>query len=89
MTKPTCGCGRGKMSAHDGKCGHCRTPEDKRALNRIFQEKEAERQAAPRREAATRAYAASMQKFTQWHRQEPAAEISGEPQDEVSDAPGM
>lgn len=23
--RPTCKCGRGKRSAWDGKCGHCRT----------------------------------------------------------------
>lgn len=25
MAAQTCRCGRGKMSAYDGKCGHCRT----------------------------------------------------------------
>lgn len=33
---PTCRCGRGKMSAHDGKCGHCRTKKEKKALDDRF-----------------------------------------------------
>lgn len=29
-TTPTCKCGRGKRSAYDGKCGHCRTNRERR-----------------------------------------------------------
>lgn len=29
---PTCKCQKGKLSAWDGKCGHCRTNQDKKAL---------------------------------------------------------
>lgn len=28
---PTCKCGRGKMSAYDGKCGHCRSRKEQKA----------------------------------------------------------
>lgn len=31
----TCKCGRGKVSAWDGKCGHCRTKKDQEALQRM------------------------------------------------------
>lgn len=27
-----CGCGKGYVSAHDGKCGHCRSKREKAAL---------------------------------------------------------
>lgn len=27
-----CGCGGGYVSKHDGKCGHCRTRKEQRAL---------------------------------------------------------
>ena len=31
----TCKCGKGKMSAWDNKCGHCRTNKDIIALQRM------------------------------------------------------
>ena len=31
MSQPTCPCGRGKQSAYDGKCGHCRTKKEQKA----------------------------------------------------------
>jgi len=34
----TCRCGKGKVSAWDGKCGHCRTDKDKLALKRMQDE---------------------------------------------------
>lgn len=33
----TCRCGRGKASAYDGKCGHCRTRIENNILSRIRQ----------------------------------------------------
>jgi len=30
-TRVTCPCGAGKVSAYDGKCGHCRTKKEKKA----------------------------------------------------------
>ena len=30
----TCKCGKGKVSKHDGKCGHCRTKKEKDELNK-------------------------------------------------------
>ena len=29
--RTTCRCGKGKVSAWDGKCGHCRSPKEQRA----------------------------------------------------------
>lgn len=40
MSKETCRCGRGKVSAHDGKCGHCRTKRDRQLLDEKFKEQE-------------------------------------------------
>ncbi len=31
----TCGCGRGKVSAWDGKCGYCRTNRERLADRRM------------------------------------------------------
>lgn len=31
----TCRCGQGKVSAWDGKCGHCRTKREREALRRM------------------------------------------------------
>lgn len=31
-----CGCGKGYVSAHDGKCGHCRTKREKAALEAFW-----------------------------------------------------
>ena len=31
-----CGCKRGILSRHDGKCGHCRTIKDDAKLRRFF-----------------------------------------------------
>ncbi len=31
MVPVTCRCGRGKMSAHDFRCGHCRTKKEQAA----------------------------------------------------------
>lgn len=33
-----CKCGKGYVSFHDGKCGHCRTKKDVENLNKYFQE---------------------------------------------------
>jgi hypothetical protein len=33
-TRVTCRCGKGKVSAWDGKCGHCRTRKEQRAHER-------------------------------------------------------
>jgi hypothetical protein len=30
----TCRCGKGKVSAYDGKCGHCRTRKEQEAHQR-------------------------------------------------------
>lgn len=31
-----CSCGRGHVSHHDNKCGHCRTKADIQALHKYF-----------------------------------------------------
>ena len=31
----TCRCGKGKVSAYDGKCGHCRNKREKEAHSRM------------------------------------------------------
>lgn len=36
MSQERCGCGRGIASAHDGKCGHCRTRREQKALDEHF-----------------------------------------------------
>lgn len=33
--RTTCPCGKGKVSAWDGKCGHCRTKAEARELGRM------------------------------------------------------
>lgn len=38
--KEVCGCGRGYMSAHDGKCGNCRTKREKEALYAFWRAQE-------------------------------------------------
>lgn len=35
MTSKVCKCGKGYVSAWDGKCGHCRTKKDKLALDKM------------------------------------------------------
>lgn len=40
MSKETCGCGRGKVSAHDGKCGNCRTKRERLELDKKWREEE-------------------------------------------------
>lgn len=40
MSNKTCKCGKGKASAHDGKCGHCRTKRERQALDDKFKEAE-------------------------------------------------
>lgn len=35
-----CKCGKGYVSHHDGKCGHCRTKYDKEQLDKYFKELE-------------------------------------------------
>lgn len=47
-SRKTCRCGRGKASAYDGKCGHCRTQRERKAVDRM-------REGWPR-EAAVRGY---------------------------------
>lgn len=35
-TRITCRCGRGKVSAWDGKCGHCRTKHEREVHRRLL-----------------------------------------------------
>lgn len=37
MSDKTCACGRGYFSAYDGKCGHCRTNNERAAHRRMFE----------------------------------------------------
>lgn len=36
-TRVTCKCGKGKVSAWDGKCGHCRTRHEE-AIHKLLRE---------------------------------------------------
>lgn len=35
-----CKCGKGYVSKHDGKCGHCRTKKEKKALDDAFRKQQ-------------------------------------------------
>jgi|694.fasta_scaffold108016_6 hypothetical protein len=34
-TRVMCRCGKGKVSAYDGKCAHCRTKEEQKTYHRM------------------------------------------------------
>lgn len=46
--KTVCGCGTGYMSLHDGKCAHCRTKKEQKALEqKWYQENKRQNQIKP------------------------------------------